>query len=320
MFRLVILYLLFKRSLQVVNYRFVFKKSSSSQGQAIVEYILLIVVSITLVIGVATKLITPLRDFMQNYAGAYVECLLETGDLPSFLTTNPNSECTIEKMKAVGLLDSTSGGSGGSGGGGSGGQTSGNSNASNSNRSNGSSNTNGGSGSGSGSGSSSGSSRGPQPSQGSNTGADSGNETGSSSSSSSAGGAGEDKDAKKSNSLSSGDSSDSGGLKTYQNDYGSGITGVVSVPKEMQQNGLQSGSSQMVKSGQSQVDELRQSSFSAPFNEKPEPKKGLDLESGMGFNWGMYLRYFIIGGIILALIIMVGTQLNSLRKSWTSSN
>lgn len=271
-----------------------------------VEYILLIIVSITLVIGVATKLITPLRNFMQNYAGAYVECLLETGDLPYFLTTNPNSECTFENMEASGRINISSNG----GGGGSGSNRNRNSNP-NTNRSGASANN-----SGQGSGSGSGGNNSPRPMVGSNTGADSSGGEGAGGSSAGNKGAGQDNlanSAANKNSSSGSDSMSGSNL----NDTGAGISGVVTVPNTLKPNEVTIAPSRPLKADKpSPNDELRKSSFSAPFNEKPEKKDGPNLEGNMDFNWGMYIRYFMIGGIILALIIMVGTQLNSLRKSW----
>ncbi len=301
----------FKRLLLNWGYRFLFKKSSSSRGQALVEYILLIIVSITLVIGVATKLITPLRDFMQNYAGAYVECLLETGDLPYFLTSNPNSECTFESMEASGRFNASSGGSGG----GSNSNRNNNSN-SNANRSNASTN-NSGRGSNSNGG---GSSNSPRPISGSNSGADGSGGDGAGGSAAGGKGAGQDSFAN-----SSANSNNSSGSDTLSgsnlSDTGAGISGAVKVPNTLKNNDVKLTPNKAIKNDKVAPDEeLRKSSFSAPFNEKAEKKDGPNLEADMGFNWGMYIRYFIIGGIILALIIMVGTQLNSLRKSWGTAN
>ncbi len=266
--------------------------------------------TITLVIGVATKLITPLKDFMQNYAGAYVECLLETGDLPYFLTSNANSECTIDKMEAAGRFTASTGG-GGSGG--KGNNSGSKSNSSSSGPKNNASNNQNRSGSG-------GSNINPQPIQGANTGADTSGSSGS--------GSGASRGAALANAANSaGAKSNNSGASagavpgSYDNDYGRGITGVVSVPNDMKSKDVKIAPNKPIKSDKKPGgDDLRKSSFSAPINEKPEKKQGPDLEGGMGFNFGMYIRYFIIGGIILALIVMVGTQINSLRKSWGTAN
>ena len=54
----------------------------NDNGQAVVEYILLIVVVISLVIGAKTAF-SHVDDFMSHYIGDYVTCLMEYGELPS---------------------------------------------------------------------------------------------------------------------------------------------------------------------------------------------------------------------------------------------
>lgn len=52
------------------------------RGQAAVEYILLLVIIVSLVIG-AKKAFSNLDDFINHYIGDYVVCLMEYGELPS---------------------------------------------------------------------------------------------------------------------------------------------------------------------------------------------------------------------------------------------
>lgn len=54
----------------------------NENGQAVVEYILLIVVVITLVMG-AKQAFSHVDDFIDHYIGGYVTCLMEYGELPS---------------------------------------------------------------------------------------------------------------------------------------------------------------------------------------------------------------------------------------------
>jgi hypothetical protein len=56
---------------------------SSQNGQALVEYVLVLVVSVALVMALAAQVFTPFRDFLKAYMGDYIACLLETGELPS---------------------------------------------------------------------------------------------------------------------------------------------------------------------------------------------------------------------------------------------
>lgn len=295
------------------TYRLSVKKSScitDQKGQAVVEYLLITFVTTTLVLGLATKLVPQINTFVQNYAGAYVQCLLETGELPgSSFTTNPNSECTIEGMTASGRIQAPanstlSGGGSGSGRG----------NASNSSQ-NGSSQ---GSGSGSsGSGGSGNSNNSPQPSYPGSSGADSiagsASRSGNKSNSETASGAGSEK------------ANNNNGSSSIRNPYanmqdnGRGISGAIAAPvtgtrslNDKNEN-LRTGLKKDTTLG---GEHLRKGSFSSKVNKAEGADADALQTEGLGFSFGLYLRYFLIGGILLALFIMVGTQLNSLRKSW----
>ncbi len=286
-----------------------------------VEYILMMVVTLTLLLGVATKLIPQLRDYMQNYAGSYVECLLETGELPPPLNSNPNSECTIESMTASGRIGTTSTGGGGGSGGGSGtnNKTSNNSNSNNGNNSNSNQNANS---NGSGSGGS-GSNSGPKPRVGANTGADAATPGfGSGSSSGSKGSSTGDKVAADPtltpNELNS-SGSGRGVPYSVQQDNGRGISGMIKAPNQTEAAIIGSGATSTLKKGNNFAgDDLRKSSFSAPITKDDNDNKASNDSIDLGFPFGLYLRYFLIGGLLLALILMVATQLNSLRKGWGS--
>lgn len=269
-------------------------------------------VTLTLVIGLSTKLITPLSRFMKNYAGSYVSCLLEVGELPYFLSTSSNPQCTFENMQASGRFDDTSSSSSVRG--------SGSSNNSNSKAKNNSNNSTDGSDSKSRNGSDSNrnnrnnaggnNSRSPRLQTGSNTGTDSG--PGSSSGSIETGG-GQSSVQVVNNERGFSEN----GLGSGSNDTGQGISGSIKVPRSAGSEKKQMSSSKPIeKSSDGNGDNLRKGSFSAPVS-KPE-RKVANSDLSLGFNLGMYLRYFIIAGLILALIIMVGTQINSLRKGWGS--
>lgn len=55
----------------------------SQSGQAILEYILVLVVVVGIALGVMYQLNTALKKYVQSYFGDYVACLLETGEMPS---------------------------------------------------------------------------------------------------------------------------------------------------------------------------------------------------------------------------------------------
>jgi hypothetical protein len=54
----------------------------SKSGQAVVEYMLILVVSVTLILSLASVIFTPFQVFLNQFLGEYVSCLLESGELP----------------------------------------------------------------------------------------------------------------------------------------------------------------------------------------------------------------------------------------------
>lgn len=64
------------------------KKSETSRlannrGQALIEYVLMLIISVSLVLALMSQIFQPFGDFISNYMGKYVQCLLEYGELPS---------------------------------------------------------------------------------------------------------------------------------------------------------------------------------------------------------------------------------------------
>lgn len=58
------------------------KTECDQSGQAAVEYILLLVVSVSIIVGLKNAF-KGAGDFVNNYVGAYTQCLMEYGELPS---------------------------------------------------------------------------------------------------------------------------------------------------------------------------------------------------------------------------------------------
>lgn len=56
---------------------------ANSRGQGIVEYILVIVVVISIALAIGARLFKPFNEWARNYIGDYVACLLDQGELPS---------------------------------------------------------------------------------------------------------------------------------------------------------------------------------------------------------------------------------------------
>ncbi|MBX2995508.1 MAG: hypothetical protein KF681_11825 [Bdellovibrionaceae bacterium] len=87
----------------------------SESGQGIVEYILLLVVVITLAILLANRLFKPFREWAQHYIGNYVECLLDQGELPGLGGASGVQECNFTNpFEEGGSSNASKGGSSGS--------------------------------------------------------------------------------------------------------------------------------------------------------------------------------------------------------------
>ncbi|MBV2169408.1 MAG: hypothetical protein KUL82_11945 [Bdellovibrio sp.] len=70
----------------------------NNRGQAMVEYVLMLIISVSLVLALMTQVFKPFGEFVNNYMGKYVGCLLEYGELPSLGSSEPSaadedSEC-----------------------------------------------------------------------------------------------------------------------------------------------------------------------------------------------------------------------------------
>lgn len=112
------------------------------QGQAVVEYILMLVIIVSLILGLR-GVFSSMNDYMSNIMGEYIACLMEFGELPSLgisdsdlkkHETGSGKRCQVPNFSATAAF---SGGSGGATGGASAGGGSGNGkNSSNSNGAN----------------------------------------------------------------------------------------------------------------------------------------------------------------------------------------
>jgi hypothetical protein len=115
----------------------------AESGQAAIEYILLLLISVTIILSLFTQFNRAFRTYAVNYFGKYVTCLLEVGELPGVAgicqsefvafdpaATGPNGESGGGANGAGGSKDkkdskSQSSAKGGSKSGGSGGETGG---------------------------------------------------------------------------------------------------------------------------------------------------------------------------------------------------
>ncbi len=91
----------------------------NERGQAVVEYTLVLIVTIAILLGLMQALFKPFGEFVSNYMGKYTACLLEYGELPSMGSDTPtepdeDSECN-KRFEAVTLANGRPPSSGGSG-------------------------------------------------------------------------------------------------------------------------------------------------------------------------------------------------------------
>ncbi|MCB0377138.1 MAG: hypothetical protein KDD33_01470 [Bdellovibrionales bacterium] len=56
---------------------------ANQAGQAVLEYILVLVVTVSIILGILYQFNDAFKNFLDNYFGDYLACLLETGELPS---------------------------------------------------------------------------------------------------------------------------------------------------------------------------------------------------------------------------------------------
>ena len=90
------------------------EKQKHQAGQATVEYILLLVIGVSLILGLANQMYRPFGDFVDNQMGPYLQCLLDLGELPA-LGGDASGECVLPPIKPGPKATASVGGSGGGG-------------------------------------------------------------------------------------------------------------------------------------------------------------------------------------------------------------
>lgn len=70
----------------------------NKKGQAMIEYVLLLIITVSIVLALISQIFKPFGDFIDSYMGSYVGCLLEYGELPTLGSSEPaladeDSEC-----------------------------------------------------------------------------------------------------------------------------------------------------------------------------------------------------------------------------------
>src|SRR3954469_17160539 len=65
---------------------------TKSSGQAMVEYVLVLFVVVSVLAGAVWQLNDAFGQWAESYFGAYLQCLLEVGELPS-LSSSGDNQC-----------------------------------------------------------------------------------------------------------------------------------------------------------------------------------------------------------------------------------
>lgn len=97
------------------------RRRRKQSGQGVIEYILLLMVTIMIVFGVVYQFNDAFKVWANNYFGDYLTCLLETGELPAIGGTGGVASSCNDMFKTFSLTEGRPyEGGGGSGGGGTG--------------------------------------------------------------------------------------------------------------------------------------------------------------------------------------------------------
>ncbi len=90
----------------------------NQNGQAAVEYVLILVVTLLLGFGLAYQFNRGVRTFSEEFFGNYIDCLLRSGELPS-LGAETDAECVIPEFsyQARNIASGSGGGGNGNAGG-----------------------------------------------------------------------------------------------------------------------------------------------------------------------------------------------------------
>lgn len=72
-----------------------------------VEYLLVLVVTVILILGLMAQFYKPFNQWMTSYMGPYLECLLDVGELPSFGSSGSSGLCAAEFKAGNGIYSKT---------------------------------------------------------------------------------------------------------------------------------------------------------------------------------------------------------------------
>ncbi len=282
-------------------------------GQAVIEYLLVMVITLAIILGLMYQFNDAFKQFLDTYFGDYIACLLETGELPSLGGNGPNqSQCVSPygdyNLSAGASQYDTNSGSSGSGGG--------------SSRSS-SEGDGGGDGSSSGGGSGSRSNRSLRRSNVSSTGGAANSETLGNSKARNGRPSSVKQSQSQNQTKQNGFESDSS-----EGSFGGGrgrtrrrkriiYLGDNYTNKDAKEKGspavVGKSSSKKKKGGKG---DLRKPSFAL---DVPESKKMGADDKKPGFQFGILIKILLIAGIVIAIFLLLGGQALQIKKSWQKS-
>jgi hypothetical protein len=92
-------------------------KMMSNRGQGTIEYILLLVITTSMILLALGQIFRPMQSFLKDFMGTYVACMLSSGELPSIHSENKlkdvDSQCSF-KFEGSGSLANNGSSGGGS--------------------------------------------------------------------------------------------------------------------------------------------------------------------------------------------------------------
>ncbi|MGZ3770301.1 MAG: hypothetical protein ACXVCP_11820 [Bdellovibrio sp.] len=279
------------------------RQLQTNSGQAVIEYTLLLIIAVALVLALTTVIFKPFGEFVSNYMGKYVGCLLEYGELPTLGSDTPSgpdddSECN-KKFKPGTLADGRPPQNGGNSGEG---NSSSNKSKSGSDKKSDSNSNGGGSGTHAGSASRNGGSNilgNKRPSSGVD-GASSKNNGKVVEISLADGGSGSFFKGKN----DSGNYTGPNGKTSYIP-----ITGLTEMEKKLLPKKKENGGRTVIESGGPEAAAKKTTV------KKPEPKMVAEKEDEP-FTIGNFMRYLLIAAIIIVLLIFIGGQALQMSKSF----
>ena len=72
----------------MVESKFLSSSRLNQKGQGMIEYILLLFITVTMILLAMANLFKPMQNFLKNFMGTYVACLLTSGELPAIRVEN----------------------------------------------------------------------------------------------------------------------------------------------------------------------------------------------------------------------------------------